>query len=283
MWHRHILSRPLEFVTCAIPTGSPCREISVWWTDRVNSIGDAVVHIGPVLAVAMVLLVALAMAVNHVSGFATSTLVAAIRAVVQLAILAALLATVMPRLWASALFVAVMAVTAAWTSAGRVTHDLSRVRTTARCLVPAAAPTLVIVLLLVIIGVLPATGIAIIPTAGIMLGAAMVTTSLAGRRAHDELGTRHGEVEAALSLGFLPRDARLEICRQAAATALIPGLDQTRSVGLVTIPGAFVGMVLGGASVVSAAIMQLFVLVALLAVTAIAMAVTLEMVARDYL
>ena len=63
----------------------------------------------------------------------------------------------------------------------------------------------------------------------------------------------------------------------------IPGIDQTRSVGLVTIPGAFVGMVLGGASVTTAAIMQLFVLISLLAVSAVAVVVTTELVARGIL
>ena len=54
-----------------------------------------------------------------------------------------------------------------------------------------------------------------------------------------------------------------------------PPLDQTRTVGTVTLPGAFVGMVLGGASPVDAAIVQLVVLVSLLAVDALAAAVAL--------
>ena len=183
-----------------------------------NDMGDAIVRIGPILALAMLLLVAVATVVNHRSDCARATVVAAIRALVQLTLLAGILAAVMPRLWASALFVGVMVTAAAWTSAGRVTHSLPRWVGLLRCLGPVAVPTVVIVVLLAVIGVLPATGIAIIPTAGIMLGAAMVTTSLAGRRAHDELEMRRGEVEAALSLGFLTRDARMEICRQAAAT-----------------------------------------------------------------
>ncbi|MGH8826491.1 MAG: ABC transporter permease, partial [Jiangellaceae bacterium] len=54
----------------------------------------------------------------------------------------------------------------------------------------------------------------------------------------------------------------------------------TRTVGLVTLPGAFVGMLLGGASPVDAGAVQLFVLVALLAVESIAVLVTIELVAR---
>lgn len=248
-----------------------------------TSTQDSIVNIGPGLAVVVVVLALAAVAVNHVarSGHAVDAAVAIARAVVQLAALAAVIAVVIQNVGASAAFVAVMSVAAAWTSASRVARRRPRWRLVALLWLPVAAPTVVIVAVLVAVGVLPAAGLAIIPTAGIMLGGAMNTTTLAGRRALEELAARRGEVEAALSLGFLPRDARSEICTEAAATALLPGLDQTRSVGLVTIPGAFVGMVLGGAPVEDAAIMQLFVMVALLAVSAIAMAVTAEMAARQ--
>ncbi|EON31788.1 MULTISPECIES: ABC transporter permease [Gordonia] len=248
-----------------------------------NGVGDAVVQIGPALIVVVVLLAVAAVVVNRRSGLATETMVAVLRAVAQLAALAAVLAAVIPHLWASALFVLLMASAAAWTSARRVNPDRSGLVGIAWCAGPVAVPTIVIVTALLVIGVLPARGIAVIPTAGILIGGAMVTTSLAGRRAHDELRVRRGEVDAALSLGLLSRDARMEICGPAAASALIPGLDQTKSVGIVTIPGAFVGMVLGGASVWAAAAMQLFVLVALLTVSSIAMLVTVELVARERL
>jgi len=131
--------------------------------------------------------------------------------------------------------------------------------------------------------VLPAQALAVIPVSGILIGGAMTATALAGRRALDDLRTRRGEVEAALSLGLLPRDAALEICRPAGASALVPVTDQTRTVGLVTLPGAFVGMLLGGASPVQAGAVQLFVLVALLAVETVAVMMTVELVARGHL
>ncbi|OPX15157.1 ABC transporter permease [Gordonia sp. i37] len=256
--------------------------------EGVNDIGNAVVRIGPALGVVVVVLVVAAALVNYLgaTGHAQQVVIAAIRAAGQLAALAAVLAVVIGSLWASTLFVAVMATVAAATSAGRIVGRRAPIRaigSTLWCLLPVAVPTIVVVAGIVTLGVLPATGLAIIPTAGIMFGGAMNTTSLAGRRAHDELTTRRGEVDAALSLGFVPREARMEISRSAAATALIPGIDQTRSVGLVTIPGAFVGMVLGGASVTTAAIMQLFVLISLLAVSAVAVVVTTELVARGIL
>jgi putative ABC transport system permease protein len=51
-------------------------------------------------------------------------------------------------------------------------------------------------------------------------------------------------------------------------------------VGLVTLPGAFVGMLIGGASPIEAGIVQLVVLVALLAAEATAILVTVELVAQ---
>ena len=48
-----------------------------------------------------------------------------------------------------------------------------------------------------------------------------------------------------------------------------PPLDQTRTTGLVTLPGAFIGALLGGASPVQAARFQLVVLAALLAAQAV--------------
>ncbi|MFJ3902897.1 ABC transporter permease [Streptomyces sp. NPDC090025] len=140
-----------------------------------------------------------------------------------------------------------------------------------------------VVLALLLTGLVPVRGVALIPVTGILIGGALTATVLGGRRALDELAARRGEVEAGLALGLPEREARLEIARKPASDALLPGMDQTRTVGLVTLPGAFVGMLLGGASPLHAGAVQLFVLVALLLVQAVAVAVTLELVARGRL
>lgn len=142
-----------------------------------------------------------------------------------------------------------------------------------------AAGVLPVLVGLLLAGLVPLRGVALIPSAGILIGGALTATTLSGRRALEELATRHGEFEAGLELGLLSRDARLEVARPAAA-ALVPGLDQTRTVGLVTLPGAFVGMLLGGASPLLAGAVQLFVLVALMLVQSVAVSVTLELIAR---
>ncbi|WP_446213608.1 ABC transporter permease [Micromonospora sp. IBSANI012] len=237
--------------------------------------------VGPKLAVTLVVLTAVAAAVATVGrlGHGRQIAVAAVRAAIQLAAVSLLIAAIVASLWATAAFVVVMCAVAAGTSGRRITGG-------ARgwwAAVPIVVGSLTVVLGLLLVGLVPARGIAVIPVAGILIGGAMTATSLAGRRALDELTGRWGEVEAALALGLLPRDAVLLVCRPAAGQALIPALDQTRTVGLVTLPGAFVGMLLGGAGPLAAGITQLVVLVGLLAVEAVAVVLTVELVARGRL
>ena len=100
---------------------------------------------------------------------------------------------------------------------GRADHRARPARTRGRpagCCPPrcrssvGAAPVVALVLAS---GTVPLRGTAVIPIAGILIGGAMTATSLAGRRLRDELHGRRGEVEAALALGLLPRDAVLLI------------------------------------------------------------------------
>lgn len=76
------------------------------------------------------------------------------------------------------------------------------------------------------------------------------------------------------------RDARVEVVRPTANDALLPGLDQTRTVGLVTLPGAFVGVLLASGSALQAGAVQILVLAGLLLAQTIAVALTVELVAR---
>ncbi|MGY1736499.1 ABC transporter permease [Geodermatophilus sp. SYSU D00684] len=248
--------------------------------------GTSVVELGPPLAVVLVLLTVLAAAGGRLSGLGQErpVVVAALRATVQLAAVSAALLVVVRSLWLSAAFVLLMVTVAAVTAAGRVSGlplgapgAPRRVGAAALAVAGGAAPVVALVLAS---GTVPLRGEAVIPVAGILVGGAMTATSLAGRRLHEELTTRRGEVEAALALGLLPRDAVLEVARPSAATALLPPLDQTRTVGLVTLPGAYVGVLLGGGSPLAAGAAQLLVLVGLLAAEVAAVWVVTELVAR---
>ncbi|SET49523.1 ABC transporter permease [Geodermatophilus poikilotrophus] len=251
--------------------------------------GPSVVDLGPRLAVALVLLTALAAAAGRLSGLGVDrpVVVAAVRATVQLAVVSAVLLVVVRSLALSGSFLVVMVGVAAVTAAGRATGLALRDAGTARRVGTAAVPVLVgavpVVALVLASGTVPLRGEAVIPIAGILVGGAMTATSLAGRRLREELDARRGEVEAALALGLVQRDAVRELLRPAASTALVPPLDQTRTVGLVTLPGAFVGVLLGGGSPVEAGAAQLLVLIGLLAAQVTAAWTVVELVARGRL
>ncbi|MGW8376351.1 ABC transporter permease [Streptomyces sp. ODS28] len=212
-------------------------------------------------------------------GYARSVLLAGVRAAVQLAAVSWVIHWVVGAVPSLLAFIALMFAVAVRTAGRRITPN----RTWWWAAPPIAAGVLPVLALLLLTGLLPLRGLALIPIAGILIGGGLTATVLAGRRALEELATRAGEVEAGLALGLLEREARLEVARPAASGALLPGLDQTRTVGLVTLPGAFVGMLLGGASPVMAGAVQLFVLVGLMLVQSLAVSVVLELIARGRL
>lgn len=243
--------------------------------------GQGAIAVGPGFAVVLAVLVVVAASVTLAGrlGVSRAVVTAALRAVVQLGVVSLVIAAVLKSWWATAGFVTVMLAVATVTSARRV----STLRQGWPVVAPIAVGALPVGAGIVAAHTMPWTTVAVLPIAGILIGGAMTATSLAGRRALDELRDCRGEYEAALALGFLPRDAALEVIRSSAGQALVPALDQTRTVGLVTLPGAFVGVLLGGGSPVQAGATQLLVLVALLTVEAIAVAVTVELVAGGVL
>jgi putative ABC transport system permease protein len=237
----------------------------------------ASIEFGPVLVVVLVVLTLLGSVVVWLGGIGSARAVgvAAVRAVVQLSVVSLVITAILKSGWLTAGFIALMFVVASFTSARRIGVP-RQVPWIAAAIATGVAPVLALVLAS---GVVPAEPIAVVPIAGILIGGVMSATSQACRRALEELKTRHGEFEAALALGFVRRAAALEIARPSAGHALIPALDQTRTVGLVTLPGAYVGVLLGGAGPVQAGITQVLVLIGLLAAEAISVLVSVQLVA----
>ncbi len=223
----------------------------------------------------MVLSAALVYRISAI-GRVTTVPSASLRGFAQLAAVSLVLAGALAHLWSSLLVLLVMFGAAAFTSIRRSEAGKSGLWLA----VPLAAGVGVVVPLCLITGVVPPEGIAIVPVGGIILGGTMTATSLAARRALDALSARRGEVEAALSLGLTERDSRLEVVRPTAGDALLPGLDQTRTVGLVTLPGAFVGVLLASGSAIQAGAVQILVLTGLLLGQTLAVVLTVEFVSR---
>lgn len=214
-------------------------------------------------------LAALAVALSRHTGLGLERelVVATLRAAIQLAAVGLVVAVVFRYAGLAVVFLAVMLAAAAAT-AGRRLGDVPRAPLLAAAAIAGGVAAGLAPLLAT--GAFSLEPRELIPVAGILIGGAMAATSLTGRRLAEAIPEGLPTVEARLCLGLSAGEALAPLVRQAVTTGLVPVLDQTRSVGLVALPGTFVGLILGGASPAEAARVQLTVLLALLGVELIA-------------
>ena len=206
-------------------------------------------------------------------GIGAFPLWALARASLQLAVIALLLHGILSVPWTVVGFLALMLTTASWTAVRRLSELWHGRRAATLGVLLGSATALSIVFSL---GLVPFGTRYLVATAGIVIGNSMTGSTLAGRNFLRAARTRSLEVESWLALGATPAQAHAEIGREAVRESLLPTLDQTKSTGLVTLPGAFVGALFGGASPVDAAQFQLVVLASVL----LAMSVTGIVVTR---
>jgi putative ABC transport system permease protein len=206
-------------------------------------------------------------------GLGWFPMVVVVRAAVQLSVVALLLKGILAVPWTVAGFVVLMMTTASWTSARRISELWHGRRIAVTGVLSGAAAALVVIFGL---GLVDLEVRNLVAVAGIVIGNAMSAATLSGRNFRRASRARRDEVEAWLSLGATPARAHEEIGHEAVRESLLPTLDQTKSTGLVTLPGAFVGALFGGASPVEAAQFQLVVL----AGVALAMTLTGVVVTR---
>lgn len=229
------------------------------------------------LAIAIGLLLAVAIAASLLGRLPTwrSSAIAVVRAVIQLALVAGVIRLALEHVWSAAAFAVLMLVVATFTSAGRV-EARAAWAWVAFAIAAGVAPVLAVIFGT---GSTPVSPAAIVAISGIVIGNAMTACSLAVRRAVASLREQHGQVEAALALGLSRAFAIDLVIERDRVEALVPVLDQTRTVGLVTLPGAFIGVLLGGGSTADAAAAQIIVLAGLIAANTITVVVAARLVA----
>ncbi len=224
------------------------------------------------LTLGLVLLLGIAVTVSVRAGLGRQRdlVVAAVRAVLQLAFVAVALRGVFAAPATSFAVVAVMFGVASWTATRRLRGGAADDRTVLRAVLASCfTGAAVVIAIIVALPTLDRDVRTFVAVSGIVLGGSMSGATLAGRHLNEGLRRRRDEIEAWLSIGATPREAVRDVARTAASEALVPALDQTRTVGLVTLPGAFIGALLGGASATGAARFQVVVLVGLLCAQAI--------------
>ena len=103
--------------------------------------------------------------------------------------------------------------------------------------------TLGVLLLLGVIAMQPRV---VVPVGGMIVSAAMLASGLTLRRLREDAEQARPAIEARLCLGLSAREAFLPHQRSALRTALLPAIDSTKVVGLISLPGAMTGLILAG-------------------------------------
>ncbi|MDN4613138.1 ABC transporter permease [Leifsonia sp. NPDC014704] len=188
-------------------------------------------------------------------------LFAIVRGAAQLAIISLVLAGVITNpLWVALALLVMFGVAAA-----TATHRVGWSGDHAFMMVTAMAVGVVVTLTIVFAsGALTFSARYALAIGGIIIGNAMSIATLSGRRFTEAAGDRWDEVEGWLALGATPRQSTQQLARTAVYSALIPSVDQTKTTGLVTLPGAFVGAIFGGVSPLEAGRFQVVVLAAIM-------------------
>lgn len=200
-----------------------------------------------------------------------SPALAILRGTAQLAAISLVLGGVITSpLWVGAALLVMFSV-ASVTATRRLTWSWRRLALVAATM---AAGTLVTLAVVFGTGAIEFTPRYVLAVGGIVIGNSMTIATLAGRRFFEAVVEQWDQVEGWLALGATPRQATVIQARQAVHAALIPSTDQTKTTGLVTLPGAFVGAIFGGASPLEAGRFQVVVLASIMAagsITAVAL------------
>lgn len=113
--------------------------------------------------------------------------------------------------------------------------------------------------------IVPFTPRYVISISGMIIGNAMVASSLLLNRLQSEIITRKNEIETVLSLGGTAKQAIYPQLKQAIRAGMIPTIDSTKTTGLVQLPGMMTGQIIAGANPIQAVRYQLMILFCILA------------------
>ncbi|KAG0167316.1 hypothetical protein DFQ30_006163, partial [Apophysomyces sp. BC1015] len=91
-----------------------------------------------------------------------------------------------------------------------------------------------------------------IPIIGLLLGVAISGMAVALRSCLTEVGSHTDQIETYLSFGASRWEACRSIAIEAVRLAMLPSINQMSIIGLITIPGAMTGQILGGAPIMEA-------------------------------
>ncbi|GEM_PF-323153 len=209
------------------------------------------------LAVAAMVVVATLVLRGIGTGMKREPIVTIIRAAIQLGILALILRVVFSSMWLVVGWLLVMLTVAIITSTRRIGWSKEILLTAAAAITLSSVLTIGLV---VASGAIQSGTQYVLAFGGIVIGNMMSITSLTARRLREHYRDSRDEIAGWLALGAPPRKAAARFRGLSVHHAIFPTVDSTKTTGLVTLPGAFVGAIFGGSDPVEAGLFQLIVL-----------------------
>ena len=233
---------------------APVGELDWWkiWQDFAGGM------LRPILALAVVA-AAITVSFTQKLGIEREMAYSIARAFIQLSIIGFVLEFIFTQTNVAWIFLAycMMVTVAGYTAGKRAKHVPNGAYVSGASIFVGTSLTMA---LLVALQVFPFTPRYIIPVAGMMVGNAMTVTGVTLKRMREDMRLQQGLIETALALGATPRQAALKQVRRALVVGLSPTLDNAKTVGLISLPGAMTGLIMGGASPMEAIQLQIVVM-----------------------
>ncbi len=115
------------------------------------------------------------------------------------------------------------------------------------------------IVILVLLGLIKFTPNEIVPIAGMIVSNSMIAIGLSYRNLNNSFESKRAEVEVKLSLGATIKEASDGILAESIKIAIMPTIDSAKTLGIVSLPGTMTGLILGGASPLTAIKFQIMV------------------------
>lgn len=180
----------------------------------------------------------------------------------------------------NAAIVLVMLTVAGWTAASRVRRHIQQPFPI--CMTALATGSILTLASLMAVNPDWLTARYIIPLGGMIISNAMNAATLSMDRLISDIRSNRLTIETSLSLGKSWQVATKVYRREATVTGMISILNFMKTVGLVALPGAMTGMILGGAEPLEAVLLQLVVAYMLLSATTITSVAAVQLTVRRF-
>lgn len=231
--------------------------------------GSATMNISSLLISSVLVLVSLGFSYSQKLKLGKETIIGAIRAVIQLTIVGYLLNYIfgLKNLLFTTFLLLFMIFNASYNAAKRSVKLKNGLWIS---FISISIGTIITLAILLFSKAIKYEPYQIVPVGGMIISNSMVALGLCFNQMNSDFKNNREEVETKLALGADILPASIHIIRDCIKTGMLPTIDSTKTLGIVSLPGMMTGLILAGTSPVNAVKYQIMVTFMMLSTTSIA-------------